>query len=96
MNARQPEYDVYNRPLRLAILEQGKGLNWFQKLQAYPIKWIVGTVPHPHAVLSYRRKLFGKWFAHFMQRAMRESQHWSKAELELFGGFTAKQLGCAY
>jgi len=90
------EYSVYDRPMRLSILQDAKGCNFLQRLQMWPIKMLAGVYPAPHCVLSYHRTLYGKWFARFMQQAMRGSDHWTKAELELFGAFTAKVLACDY
>ena len=89
-------YSIHDRPLRLDILQEAKGCNFLQRLQMYPIKLLGGKYPGPHSVLSYHRKLYGKWFSRFLQRAMRQSEHWHKAELELFGGFTANQMECFY
>ena len=83
-------------PLRLSILEQGKGLNFWQRLQLWPGKLIVGNYPSPMLVLSYHRLLYGKWFSRFLQQAMRKSSRWTKGELELFAAFSAQQLACGY
>lgn len=91
-----PEEDIHNRPLRLDVLEGAKGLSFLQKLQLLPIKFIGGGWPNPHLVLSYKRDLFGRWFAAFTQRSMRESDFWPKEELELFAAYTANQLNCDY
>lgn len=91
-----PAENPYKRPLRLKILDEGRALHWLQRLQLKPIRWASGSWPNPHFVLSYRRNLFGKWFAAFTQRSMRESKYWPKEELELFAAYTANQLNCAY
>ena len=90
------EYDIYNRPMRLSILQNAKGCHPLQRLQLYPIKLLGGKFPGPHCVLSYHRELFGKWWSRFLHRALRQSKFWHKAELELFAAFTSNQLSCGY
>lgn len=90
------QYDVYNRPMRLKVIDKGRGLNLLQRLQILPIRLAAGNYPSPHLVLSYRRDLHGRWFVRFLQRALRKSSEWNKGELELFAAFTAKQLACDY
>ncbi len=82
--------------MRLEILKNGKGLRPLQKLQFLPIKIIGGVMPGPFVVLSYRRRIFGKHFAKFLQGSMRNSSEWRVGELELFASFTAQQLACSY
>ena len=53
-------------------------------------------VPQPMILNSFKKAMFGQWFSKFLHRSMRQSQHWTKIETELFGGFTAHQLGCNY
>ena len=88
--------DIHTRPIRLPLLRDAQHLKFAQRLKLLPIKIIGGGWPNPHLVLSYKRKLFGEWFANFTQRSMRQSDYWSKEELELFASFTANRLGCDY
>ena len=82
--------------MRLDILTNGRGLKPLQKLQLLPIEWLVGVKPPNFIILSYRRELFGQYFARFLQETMRQATEWRKGELELFAAFTAKQLACTY
>jgi len=56
-------YDPYDHPVRLGVLEGGKGLNLVQKLRLWPIKMLAGEIPAPIVVQSYKRDLFGRHFA---------------------------------
>ena len=53
-------------------------------------------VPEPLILGTYKKELFGKHFAGFMQRAMIESDYYSRVEAEMFAGFTATRLNCVY
>ena len=82
--------------MRLEILNRGIGLRPLQKLQLLPIRIMARVVPGPIIVLSYRREIFGKYFAQFVQETMRGSSEWSVGELELFASFVSIQLACSY
>ena len=86
----------HTRPIRLDILEGAKGMRWFPRIVFQLIIKMNGVAPSPLLVLTYKRGIFGKWFAQFAQRAMRQSDHWKKEELELFAAFTANRLNCDY
>ena len=90
------EGDRYHRPIRLDILEGAKGLHPFQRFVFGMFKTLTGQIPNPLLVMSYKRSLFGKWYANFAERAMRESSFWTKEELELFAAVTANRLNCDY
>ena len=90
------EGDRYTRPIRLDMLEGAKGLHPFQRFVFALFKKFAGQIPNPLLVMSYNRGLFGKWYAQFAERAMRESRYWKKEELELFAAYTANQLKCDY
>ena len=90
------EYDPYKHPVRLGVLEGGQGLHLLQKIRLWPLKMLAGEIPGPVVVQSYKRELFGRRFADLLQRAMRQTSHWSKAEVELFASFTAAKLHCGY
>jgi hypothetical protein len=55
--------------MRLGIVDHGH--RPLQKLQLSLIRALVGHVPGPILVMSYRRGLFGKQFAACLQRGMR-------------------------
>ena len=55
-----------------------------------------GVVPEPLILMTFKKKLFGKYFSQFCHRAMSQSQHWTRLQTELFAGFTAVQLNCDY
>lgn len=93
---RDAEGDRYNRRIRLDILEGAAGMNSVQKWMFHVLKSIIGQMPNPALVCSYHRSLFGKWYVHFTQRALRESAFWKKEELELFAAYTANRLKCDY
>ena len=80
--------------MRLTILRQGH--RPLQKLQLGIMKAFAGLVPGPVLVLSYRRELFGKYFADCLQEAMRQSTVWRKAEVELFAAFVSQQNQCRF
>lgn len=80
--------------MRLTILRQGH--RPLQKLQLGIMRAFAGLVPGPVLVLSYRRGLFGKYFADCLQEAMRQSTAWRKAEVELFAAFVSKQNQCRF
>jgi uncharacterized peroxidase-related enzyme len=80
--------------MRLNVLESG-----FRPLQAVQlglIKRIAGYVPGPIAVMSYRRNLFGKYFAPIVQVAMRRAKAWRVGDAELFAAFVSRQNQCPY
>jgi len=80
--------------MRLTILRQGH--RPLQKLLLGIMKAFAGLVPGPVLVLSYRRELFGKYFADCLQEAMRQSTVWRKAEVELFAAFVSQQNQCRF
>jgi uncharacterized peroxidase-related enzyme len=80
--------------MRLKALESG--LRPLQAVQLRLIKWITGYVPGPIAVMSYRRDLFGKYFAPIIQVAMRRAKAWRVGDVELFAAFVSHQNQCTY
>lgn len=80
--------------MRLEILKTGH--RPLQKLLMRVVKRLVGQVPGPIALMSYRRELFGKGLARCFQEAMREQTQWSVGEVELFAAFVSKQNSCSY
>ena len=80
--------------MRLEILDNGHTL--WQKPALKMIEMMMGSVPGPIAISSYRRELFGKHFNACVQEGMRQSTAWSKGEVELFAAFTSKLNSCRY
>ena len=80
--------------MRLDILRTGH--RPLQKLQMFFIKRMMGFLPGPIAVLSYRRSFFGKYFEVWLQQALRKAKHWSVGEIELIGAFVSSKNACQY
>jgi hypothetical protein len=80
--------------MRLQILHNGH--RPLQKLLLRVVARVVGQVPGPIAVMSYRREMFGKGLAACFQEAMRKQSEWSDGETEVFAAFVSKQNSCAY
>ena len=81
--------------MRLDILENGH-----QPLQKAMLALAAlaagGPVPGPVRVLSYRRELFGRYFAACVQEALRCARNWSLGEVELFAAFVSRLNECRY
>jgi len=71
-------------------------LSPIQKLGLAFWKAVIGDVPGPMLVVSYRKKFFGDYWAACMQEGMRGARHWTKGEVELFAAFTSRVNSCAY
>ena len=80
--------------MRLNILEHNH--RPLQKIGLKVIDKLMGGVPGPIAVFSYRRELFGKPFSDCIHTGMRKASAWNKSELELFAAFTSKLNACNY
>lgn len=80
--------------MRLSVVEHGH--RPLQKLQLAIIGSLVGHVPGPILVNSYRKELFGKQFAACLQRGMRGVGAWTASEREVFAAFVSKMNDCAY
>ena len=80
--------------LRLKTISCGRSLSFLQKVFLLPIRLSSGKYPGPMLVGSYKRKMFGKYYAEFLHGAMRGQKHWTAGETELFASFTALQLKC--
>jgi len=89
-------YDPYDHPVRLGVLENGRGLNLIQRIKLWPIKRLAGGIPGPIVVQSYKRELFGRHFGVLMEQVMRGMSYWQKEDVELFASFTAAKLHCGY
>ncbi len=81
--------------MRLEILENGHSP--VQKAAFSVMRAILrGPVPGPILVLSYRRKLFGKYMAPCFHEALRGAKEWRVAEVELFAAFVSRLNQCRY
>lgn len=79
--------------MRIEIADR---LSRIQKICLAFWKAIIGDVPGPMLVVSYRKDFFGKYWAPCMQEGMRTLRHWTKGEIELFAAFTSKVNSCNY
>ncbi|MBV8527494.1 MAG: hypothetical protein JOZ75_04195 [Candidatus Dormibacteraeota bacterium] len=80
--------------MRLKVLDNGH--RPLQKVPLGIIRLIVGQVPPPILVMSYRREHFGKYMAPCFHQAMRGSTEWSSFETELFAAFVSNLNRCVY
>jgi hypothetical protein len=80
--------------MRIAAPETGH--RPLQKLQLALIRTLVGQVPGPILVLSYRRALFGRQFARCLEQGMRRGSAWTQPEREIFAAFVSKLNQCDY
>lgn len=78
--------------MRLPILY--KGLSPLQKIQTFFIHKILGFLPGPILILSYRKRFLGKHFSRLIHQVLRKAEHWNIAELELFGAFISAKNAC--
>ncbi len=67
-----------------------------QKLQFVIMKAIVGQVPGPIAVMSYRRRIFGKFFAQCLAHGMKKATEWTQGDTELFAALISDRNQCRY
>jgi len=80
--------------MRLRVVENGH--RPLQKAQLALMRLVMGRVPPPILVMSYRRDHFGKWMAACFQQAMRQATEWSSTETELFAAFVSMLNQCVY
>jgi hypothetical protein len=80
--------------MRLEVLKSGH--RPLQKVQFKVIAALVGQVPGPIRVMSYRRQIFGRWFAQCLWQAMKRAREWTQAETELFAMVVSDQNRCRY
>ncbi len=80
--------------MRLRILEHGHR-PWQRALLGL-IRPLVGFVPGPALVMSYRGALFGKHFTACMQEGLCRGKYWSRGELELFAAFVSHKSSCTF
>ena len=81
--------------MRLRCLEDGH--RFPRNLMLFGMKLVMRTSP-PDVLrtLFYRPEFFGKTFSDIAQTALRESEHWSDGECELFAAFVSKQNQCPF
>ena len=80
--------------MRLRILETGH--RPLQKFFLALIKRYIGEVPGPVLTMSYRRELFGRFFAASLHEGMRGAKEWRLGEVELFAAFVSKLNQCPF
>jgi hypothetical protein len=80
--------------MRLASVEHGH--RPLQKLQLALIRGLIGHVPGPILVMSYRRALFGTQFSQCLEAGMRKGRAWTQPEREIFAAFVSKLNSCSY
>ena len=80
--------------MRLNLFEEN--LSALQKFQLKLINKIVGHIPGPIAVQSYRPEWFGEPFNECVIEALRGTKAWTKAEAELFAAFVSRNNECPY
>ena len=80
--------------MRLDIFENNR--SWMEKLSLQIINLSLGHVPGPVHVLTYRKRWFGNYYTNCLQKGLRRSTEWSKAEVELFAAFVSKLNQCVY
>ena len=67
-----------------------------QKLQLGMIDMMIGAVPGPIAVMTYRRDFWGKPMTDCFDEAMRKTTAWTKPEVELFAAMTSRSNTCNF
>jgi hypothetical protein len=80
--------------MRLEILKSGH--RPIQKIFLRIIGQIMGHVPGPIAVMSYRKEIFGKGLALCFEEAMHGATEWTAGETEIFAAFVSRVNRCAY
>lgn len=78
--------------MRLDILTKGQSL--LQKVLFFLIRKDMGYIPGPIAMMSYKKKFFGKKYAQLIHLGLREAKHWELAELEIMGTFLSHRNAC--
>ena len=54
----------------------------------------MGFLPGPIAMMSYKKKFFGKNYAHLIHAVLREAKHWGLSDLEIMGSFLSDRNSC--
>lgn len=80
--------------MRLSSLEQPNGLR--QRLRFFFIRTLLGQMPGPFLVLSYRRNSCGRHLARCYQEGLRQAHEWSVGEIELFAAFVSSLNRCRF
>jgi hypothetical protein len=80
--------------MRLRVLDHGH--NRLQKIQLALLRRLTGRSLEPLLMMSYRRNLFGKYFARSVQEGLRGAREWSVAEVETFAAFVSGLNRCQY
>lgn len=80
--------------MRLDALHHGH--RPLQKLQLGIIRTLLGRVPGPIALFSYRRDFFGAAISDAFTEALRGPSQWTVGEREIFAAFVSKLNQCLY
>ena len=80
--------------MRLDLLHHGH--RPLQKAQLWIIEKLVGRVPGPIALFSYRRHFFGKAITDCFTEALRGPSVWTVGEREIFAAFVSKLNQCPF
>jgi len=80
--------------MRLEILKSGH--RPVQKVFLRIIEQIMGHVPGPISVMSYRKEIFGATLSACFEEAMRGGTEWTDGETEIFAAFVSRVNSCAY
>lgn len=78
--------------MRLEVLTNGHSS--FQKVLLFLIGKVMGFVPGPIAMMSYKKKFFGKGFSQLVHAGLREAKHWKWVDLEIMGAFVSHRNTC--
>jgi hypothetical protein len=77
-------------------LDLHPGYRPLQRLILRVMRAIIGQVPGPVAMMSYRKERFGQGFAALTHEALRGPSRWTVAERELFSAFVSRLNRCEY
>jgi hypothetical protein len=80
--------------MRLDILNEGYGL--LARMQLRLIELVMGQVPGPVRVTTYRKEFFGGSFSRCAHEALRGDSPWTAHERELFATFVSHLNHCPY
>lgn len=77
-------------------LEHGQRRPWTLRVVLWVVRRLVGIVPGPMLVMSYRPELMSRALRRYVLRAMRASRAWSKGEAELMASFVSDLNRCHF
>jgi hypothetical protein len=80
--------------MRIRCIYEPRG--FLQRAAYFLMRSLAGRLPGPVAVQSFRRGLFGKYYAPILRDSLRGESSWSFGERELFAALVAAQNQCAF